>query len=333
MFTSPVSQWSKAEHFRTLSTLRHTDDPTICSARFSTRHSQIPSCTYVTSPSISANENVSTETKHPSFHPSLEKPYDTGMCSTDGDIKQKLTLEIWLPNTQPHNDDENVDQTTSTTKIDVVETLPILTNPVQSKPPVASHQERTSCYPTISSSYNEETNTFKIVEKLVPSNPSPVVTPRSNSSKPISSFLRKYSSMRKANPPPMMNNSKLIQLPILPGKAPIHVSRPSSVIRQANTSTTFLARCPSSINWSRTDVHPQLRVFSLTNQQPSSIFLTSPSNKKTNETLHPLRRSRTFETLFDYSTSVRIPSFSETLVNPILSLTSKRMSFTFRSKQ
>ncbi|CAF0842912.1 unnamed protein product [Adineta ricciae] len=323
MFTSPVSQWSKAEYFRTLSSLR--------SARFSAPHAQIPSCSNLTSPSISANKNVITETNHSSLHPSLEKSYDAAIRSTDGDNKQKLTLEIWLPNTQPHKDDENVHQTT-TTKVDVVETLPILTNPVQSTPLVASHQERTSCYPTISSYYNEETHTFKIVEKLMPSNPSPVVTPSLNNSKPISSFLRKYSSKRKADPPPMMNISKQIQLPILPDKAPIHVSRPSSVIRQANTSTTFLARCPSSINSSHTDLQPQLRVFSLTNQQPSSIFLTSLSNKKTNETFHPLRRSRTFETLFDYTTSVRVPSFNETL-EPILSLTSKRMSFTFRAKQ
>lgn len=202
MFTSSVSQWSKAEHFHTLSNLHHIYDPTIRPVRSSAPRAQLINCSNLTSPSISTNENVTTETNYPSLHASFDKSYDTGTRLTDGDNKQKLTLEIWLPTAQLHNDDETVHQT-ATSKVDVVETLPILTNPVQPKPVVASHQEQTSCYPTISSYYDEDTHTFKIIEKMVPSNPSPIVTPRSSSSKPISSFLRKYSSMRKTNPHPI----------------------------------------------------------------------------------------------------------------------------------
>ncbi|UJR20942.1 hypothetical protein I4U23_024051 [Adineta vaga] len=291
---------------------------------------------------------------------SLNEPYDEKIWSCNDTMKRRLSLKIWLPNVHLNNGDENIHQT-ATSEIRFVDKnpevyltnenrhmntfetiVPVVQPSIVSKPLDKISSE--SVHPTISTHYNEQTHTFKIIERSTSTNNLTTDT-KSTHLKPISSFVQKYSSLRKDHHSSTTHKSSQIRLPaLLDEKTPTYVSRAPSASHQINSNIKLLAHCSTSIKSSYSNFQPQLPLFSLTNQQQpsSSIFLTTLFNKKNDEPFHPLQRSRTFQTFSDISNTPRTSSYtSDRWTNSFHSTTnelkpcliSKRISFTLRSKQ
>ncbi|CAM2727074.1 unnamed protein product [Rotaria socialis] len=137
-------------------------------------------------------------------------------------------------------------------------------------------------------------------------------------SKPNSNLMKDNST--RPRPPPVPESTSLVlsdHPSVSVKKLFLDASHSRSVIDHNNTNTKLLERRSTPRKQSHPDTYPQLRIFSLANQQQhrqssastaNTAYLPAVNGKKPDDTLRILQRSKTLDVVLDIPSSVNPPS-------------------------
>ncbi|CAF4605261.1 unnamed protein product, partial [Rotaria magnacalcarata] len=138
-----------------------------------------------------------------------------------------------------------------------------------------------------------------------------------NNDSKANSNLTKENSPRP-RPPPVPESTSLVlsdQPSVSVKKLFLDTSHSRSVTDHNNTNTKLLERRSTPRKQSHPDMYPQLRIFSLANQQQhrqssasTAAYLPAVNGKKPDDTLRILQRSKTLDVVLDIPNPVNPPS-------------------------
>ncbi|CAF1365252.1 unnamed protein product [Adineta steineri] len=377
MLKTPSNQWLDDDYSYFLSNIHNTNNnllkPTALT-RFKTKTTHDNSTRMKhrkysdsTLHPISTNINETFPQKQTELQSHLtNSPYDEKIWSYNANMKQRLSLKIWLPTPCLDNDDGNINQT-ETSEVDTNEKKPesvssiknhrsiatesimnikskILDN-LYAKPVTISHADH-NIDPSDKNPYSNEHTTIvkfdnngrinniqhtrtprqsisKINERPTSVKTLPMTTKSINLNYDIRPTTTYNNSSRtnpfiqkKTNSAFTNDNLYQVRLPLVLGSATLGPSNYQTIpVKQLlNTPQTYSTntkpseRCLTS--------HRQIRTLCLANQYQSNSSIWPPTRssnfteKKTNDTLNSLQRTKTLDVISNISKVTKLPSYT-----------------------